>query len=159
MVDTLSLPRINQQISMSMKEIKFEEIPYNWAVCYLEQCPWRQECLRYVAGKSVPHDVTQGQAVFPQALSAEGCLQKREIHNEELAWGFTHLYDAVTHNDYLNLRRQIENYLGSRYIYHRYHTGVKKLTVEQQAWIAQLFANYGYTEPIHFDHIQTTLIF
>jgi hypothetical protein len=49
--------------------------------------------------------------------------------------------------------------LGSHTSYYRYHRGEKLLTPEQQQWILDLFAQYGYTNELHFDSYRDMIDF
>ena len=75
------------------------------------------------------------------------------------AWGFNSLFEDVKHADYTPLRETIKNYLGSHTSYYRYHRGEKLLTPEQQQWILDLFAQYGYTNELHFDSYRDMIDF
>lgn len=55
------------------------------------------------------------------------------------------------------LRAEMRDYLGSKGQYYRYKLGQLKLLPEQQAYIKQLFARYGYKD-VEFDHFRKRLI-
>ena len=75
------------------------------------------------------------------------------------AYGFTPLFKEVKHKDYTLLRDKMKEYLGSHTTYYRYNSGEHKLTPEQQQWILDLFARYGYTENLTFEHYQDIVDF
>ena len=142
-----------------MNEIDFKDVPTGWALCFMHQCVWRGDCLRYLAGESLPAGQTVAPSVLPQALTERGCRERCPLKTERLVWGFTHLFDAVSHKDYAPLRHEIVDFLGSRYEYYRYHKGVRKLRECQQREIARLFCRYGYTQEPVFDHAEPAAIF
>ena len=63
-----------------------------------------------------------------------------------------HLFLNVKHVDDTPIRREIQQYLGSRPTYYRYMNGQLTLTPEQQADIIDIFRSYGYTEKLSFDY-------
>lgn len=148
----------NLQINQ-MKNMDFDLVPTGWPLCFRDECGQRDRCLRYQAGMAVPTEQLTATAVVPQPLTEAGCRAFHAIREERVAWGFTHLFDAVSHRDYAALRREVEQLLGSRYAYHRYHTGERKLREEQQRQIARLLAVHGYPSAPVFDHQAAALVF
>ncbi len=142
-----------------MKNIDFKNVPDNWALCFAQNCNLSKECMRYIAGKSVSADLKTATTVLPQLQTKKGCAVFQKVKEERLAWGFTHIFDDVTHKQYLVMRKAMEEYLGSRFEYYRYHRGVRKLRAKQQAGICELFAYYGYAKDVVFDHYETVPIF
>lgn len=141
------------------KEINFNDVPHGWALCFRNDCKNKNDCLRYQIGQVAPPHLTTAPCVLPQAYSSGECTEKRDVRKERLAWGFSHLFDKVRHNDYLAIRREMETHFGSRHIYYNYHRGFKKLHEDEQEWISSLLSNYGYREPAVFDHYEETYIF
>lgn len=89
---------------------------------------------------------------LPNALQNGKCefyVEKKVIR---AAWGFHHLFLNVKHVDDTPIRREIQQYLGSRPTYYRYMNGQLTLTPEQQADIIDIFRSYGYTEKLRFDY-------
>lgn len=139
--------------------INFDDVPNGWALCFMHHCKFKADCLRYLAALSAPSSLTKGVAVFPAALSDTGCSQYCKVKQETLAWGFSHIFDKVNHADYRTIRKKMEEHFGSRFIYHNYNKGKKKLSEAEQLWIADLFRSHGYNEPIRFDHYLPAIIF
>ena len=38
-------------------EIQFKDVPSDWAVCFNNDCPLKEECMRYQVGLVMPDDV------------------------------------------------------------------------------------------------------
>lgn len=74
-----------------------------------------------------------------------------------MAWGFDNLFAEMKVKDAPALRTEMRDYLGSKGQYYRYKLGQLKLLPEQQAYIKQLFARYGYKD-VEFDHFRKRLI-
>ena len=66
--------------------------------------------------------------------------------------GFRKLFLNVKHVDDTPIRREIQQYLGSRPTCYRYMNGPLTLTPGQQAGIISIFRSYGYTEELNFDN-------
>lgn len=76
----------------------------------------------------------------------------------EMAWGFDKLFAEMKVKDAPALRAEMRDYLGSKGQYYRYKLGQLKLLPEQQAYIKQLFARYGYKD-VEFDHFSEEIDF
>ena len=70
---------------------------------------------------------------------------------EGLVW-MSYPWDAPT------LRAEMRSYLGSKGQYYRYKLGQLKLLPEQQKYIKQLFARYGYKD-VEFEHFSEEIDF
>lgn len=75
-----------------------------------------------------------------------------------MAWGFDKLFAEMKVKDAPALRAEMRDYLGSKGQYYRYKLGQLKLLPEQQAYIKQLFAKYGYKD-VEFDHFSEEIDF
>lgn len=128
-----------------------EQIPPSFHVCFLADCPRADDCIRHLAGLHTAEGVTLGPAVYPSALTADGCHHFKQTRIMHGAWGFNALFADIKQKHSSLLRRQIETYLGGHGTYYRYHNGERLLTPEQQEWIISLFREYGYDEDLHFD--------
>ena len=130
----------------------FASAPPTWDLCFNEHCPHKATCMHYFAGQHLPADRMTGFAIYPNALQNGKCrfyVKKRVIR---AAWGFRKLFLNVKHVDDTPIRREIQQYLGSRPTYYRYMNGQLTLTPEQQAGIIDIFREYGYTEELNFDN-------
>lgn len=137
----------------------FSSLPPSWRFCFCADCPQHVDCLRFQTGKFVPSDMTWGSAVFPTAYGNGACSHFKQIRVIHAAYGFRPLFREVKQKDYSLLRNQMKAYLGGHGTYYRYNRGERLLTPEQQDWILRLFAQYGYTEDMHFEHYRDVLDF
>ena len=144
---------------MEKLDLKFENVPNNWAVCFNNDCPLKEQCLRYQAAITVPDGVCYGMSVWPQAYKNGQCRMFAEIKTVTMAWGFSQLYKDLRHEDYKEIRTRMEDHFGRAGNYYRYNRGEKLLTPADQQWIQQLFARYGYTADVVFDHYESRLVF
>ena len=75
-----------------------------------------------------------------------------------MAYGLGKLYTNVEQKDYKELKGMVMDYLGGQSTYYRYHRGEKLLSEQQQAHIAQLLAQKGYTDaPVFGGYCERTV--
>lgn len=137
---------------MEQLPFNFTSVPPTWELCFNKDCPRKDTCMRYFAGLHLPDDKNVGYAIYPNALQKDKCkfyVEKRVIR---AAWGFHNLFLNVKRVDDTPIRREIQQYLGSRPTYYRYMNGQLTLTPEQQEGIINIFRSYGYTEELSFDN-------
>lgn len=129
----------------------FKKIGPGYLFCFNAECPKKDECVRYVVSSHIPDDVTVGTAVLPPACRNGECKYFKSAQIVEYAYGFEHIYDKVMRKDYTTLRKILTEHLGNNGKYYEYKHGKRGLTPEQQQYIRELFAHYGYTEGVDFD--------
>jgi len=139
--------------------IKIENAPKSFIYCFNERCPLHEKCLRFLAGKEVPASTTWGSAVYPKAVTEEGCEKYEQYREVPLAWGFSLLFDEVKAKDIVKMRNEMKEYFGGQGAYYRYNNGTYKLCPEQQEWLSELFKRWGYTGILHFDHVELSVDF
>lgn len=137
----------------------FDEVPRSWCFCFCEGCRKHDDCLRYQTGLLVPDSMTWGEAVFPTAHKKSDCPHFKPIRIIHAAYGFAPLFSNVKQKDYTPLREKLKAYLGGHGTYYRYNRGERLLTPEQQQSILNLFASYGYTEGLSFEHYRDVMDF
>ena len=145
---------------MTEKELKYENLPYGFKVCFNSDCKLRETCMHYQAGLLQPADKLSGHAVFPQAWKSGTCkcyLEKKIVRK---AWGFSRIYRNVPHNQKAEARMYVKSYFSSgNGPYYRYHHGENLLSPKQQEDIMKILADYGPTEDLAFDHYVTDFDF
>lgn len=135
----------------NVKDLQWEEVPTNWALCFNHDCNKCDSCLRYAAGSIVPRELTVSNCVLPNAILNDGCLHYAPIQKRKYARGFSKIYDKVLKKDFTRLRKAMTSLLGNKRYYYAYMKGERRLSPAQQNDIKQLFATYGYESHIHFD--------
>lgn len=141
--------------AMEEKEIQydFRNVPPGWQLCFLDECPKKDLCLRQLVGRHLTGDRDFGPAVYPTIKrNEEGCWLFADSEPKSMAWGLRKIFSEVKSRDELALRNQIKQYLGGHSNYYRYHNGERLLSPEKQEWIINLFQKYGYSENLEFDH-------
>lgn len=133
------------------ENFSFDLVPACWAVCFINECPIVDRCLRHLAGLHMPKDTRFGLAVYPTALVGGQCSEFKQIRIVHAAYGFNALFTEVKQKHAAYLRQTIKNFLGGNGSYYRYHHGQLLLMPEQQQWILDLFRELGYTDSLVFD--------
>lgn len=142
------------------KELKYENIPWGYSVCFNGDCSLRETCLHYLAGRLLPENRCSGNAIYPMAWKSGTCKSYREKRLVKKAWGFSKLYNNVPYRERAEARQCVRCYFSSgNGPYYRYHHGENMLTPKQQADIMQILAKFGPTEGLAFDHYVTDFDF
>ena len=122
------------------KAFEYGNVPSLITYCFTEPCPMKDKCIHYLSGLYKNEKTDRGDAIFPNALKNGNCKY------------FAPLRVAPT------LRAEMRSYLGSKGQYYRYKLGQLKLLPEQQKYIKQLFARYGYKD-VEFEHFSEEIDF
>jgi len=140
------------KITMQTENLRLQDVPATYAVCYVSQCPKAGQCMRYRACQLEDGTMTLRPCVLPTAI-ADGheCPHFKAVHVVRGAWGFTRPFAEVKRKDDAPLRSEIKKYLGGNGTYYRYHHGERLLLPGQQQDIALMFARRGYGDEIVFD--------
>ena len=137
---------------MKQEKIIIDADISNFAVCFNNECPQCNACLRYVAGRQAAKRQNCGYAIFPSALKEDGCRFYRTAEKVELAYGLHSMKTRIPHYLHATVRRAITHYLGSVGTYYRYDKGTRKLTPRQQEDIKRMLNKLGCPLERPFDH-------
>lgn len=93
--------------------IKRSNIPNNWSYCFNSNCKRCNECIHFRSSVALDSSRTQGNAIFPTALRADGsCDHFKPVRMVRLASGFKQLFEDVKLRDASNLRLLMRKYFG-----------------------------------------------
>ena len=138
------------------KELKANDIPWGYALCFNDACGLKDKCMHYQARLLKSEERYIGQAVYPTAWQDGECRRFCEKKLVKKAWGFSQLYKNVPYRERADARQCVRSYFSSgNGPYYRYHHGENMLTPKQQADIMQILAKFGPTEGLNFDHYVT----
>lgn len=147
-------------LEMTEQELKYENLPWGFMVCFNSDCKLRETCMHYQAGLLQPENKLSGHVVFPQAWKSGTCkcyLEKKIVRK---AWGFNRIYRNVPQKEKAEARTYVKSYFSSgNGPYYRYHHGENLLSPKQQKDIMKILAKYGPTEDLTFDHYVTDFDF
>ena len=134
-----------------MKEFDFDAVPYNWAICFNNDCPLAEQCQRKLAGDHTPASLKVTTCVTPRALKDGKCSEFFPIKVVTMACGFSQIFQPVLKLHFTSMRKSMTEYLHGKKMYYEYRKGERLLNPKQQAWINRLFEQYGYATPVTFD--------
>lgn len=141
---------------MEERELKAEDVPMGYPVCFNSECADKDRCMHYQARLLMPKDRYSGAAVYPTAWEDGKCRCSREKKLVKKAWGFTKLYDNVPQRQKAEARQCVRALFGSgNGPYYRAHHGEIMFSPQKQEEILKLLAKFGSTEGINFDHYVT----
>lgn len=140
------------------KDFDFKQVPYGWALCYVEACPRKDECLRYQVYLSLPGRIVN-KCVMPGALRQPSCPHFHPIHKMRIAIGFRYIFEKVLAKDIAAMRAELAAFLGCRATFYRYRRGDQPLNPRQQKWIQEMFRRHGYTDEVVFDQYKDVYVF
>lgn len=150
---------MNDNTESTNKLLRYGDVPYGWALCYIKECTKKEECMRYQVCNIVPVGVTKNACVLPNVLRLSDCPHFHPIQVVRAAAGFRNIFSEVKEKHHASMRSEISHYLGSGGTFYRYRNGERLLMPEQQEWIKKLFLRYGYTEEVVFDEYKNVYRF
>jgi len=132
--------------------IDYKKIPDWWPLCSNGACEQRETCLRWKAWQGMPAQNEKWLCLMPSAWQHEPCRHYVKAEKQRMAQGFHTLMNHLHNREHrYQIRMELTDYLGSKGTYYRYKDGERLLSPEQQQWMAELFAKYGYDRDIRFD--------
>ena len=141
---------------MEEKELKAEDIPMGYPLCFNSECADKDRCMHYQAWLVMPKDRNSGSAVYPTAWEDGPCRCFCEKKLVKKAWGFTKLYDSVPKWQRAEARQRVHALFGGgNGPYYRVHHGENMLSLRKQEEILAVLAKFGSIEGIEFDHYVT----
>ncbi|MBR0489054.1 MAG: hypothetical protein IJJ68_02480 [Prevotella sp.] len=148
---------------MNIITFNFNDVPNGWAMCFNNECPMKDNCLRHLvaeqAADKAPKDHKTALCVTHLAYQDGDCELFAEIKTERMVWGFDHLYDHVLKIHFQDIKSSIVTLLKGISNYYRYRNGERMLSKAQQQKMAEIFRKYGYEQELTFDHYEDRLVF
>lgn len=142
-----------------IEDFDFRQVPRNWALCYVSECPRKGECLRYQVCLQAPDIKYLGKCVMPNVLKQKECPMFRPIQKTSVALGFRHIFNNVLAKDIAQMRAELTAFLGSSTTFYRYRNGEYPLNPRQQQWIQDMFRRHGYSDNVAFDSAKDIYLF
>ena len=138
---------------MTEQEIFRKEAENGYMVCFAEQCPLKEQCLRYLVGRQMPVTKSSYHCVNPryQGVGTERCPLFRSSKKVKFAKGMMHIFNA-------DMPRRVEPFVRQRLIgkhcrtyYYEYRNGTRLISPAIQEEVRSLFREAGWKEEVHFD--------
>ena len=135
------------------KELLIEKAHEGYTVCYVGDCPLRQQCLRWLVGQHVPNSASTYRCVNPhfEAVATNECPMYRSDQKVRFAKGMTNIFTS-------DMPRRVESAvrygvigLTNRTYYFEYRNGSRLIPPALQENIRNLFRENGWKEEVQFD--------
>ena len=136
---------------MTEKEIFSHKAP-NYLLCFINECPRRAACLRWLVGQELQsndYNILSVNPMHPE-VKANKCALYREKKHVRYAKGMMHFYDEMTRSQEVGIKHRLIVHYGRRQ-YYEYRRGERLISPEMQAFIGQVCKEHGYTKEPHYD--------
>jgi hypothetical protein len=136
---------------MTEKEIFSHKAP-NYLLCFINECPRRASCLRWLVGQELQSNEYNILSVNPMhpEVKANKCALYREKKHVRYAKGMMHFYNEMTRSQEIGIKHRLIVHYGRRQ-YYEYRRGERLISPEMQAFIGQVCKEHGYTKEPHYD--------
>jgi len=136
---------------MTEKEIFSHKAP-NYLLCFINECPRRATCLRWLVGQELQsndYNILSVNPMHPE-VKANKCALYREKKHVRYAKGMMHFYDEMTRSQEIGIKHRLIVHYGRRQ-YYEYRRGERLISLEMQAFIGQVCKEHGYMKEPHYD--------
>ena len=138
-----------------MKKLSYKDAPRDWAICFQNDCPLSDRCLRHAVAQLAPSTLTHHVTVLPAARQGDQCSLFASTEPVRIARGMTGIMKGIPSGKATDLRKELYNIFGSCAHFYRYRSGRYPVTPELQKSVARLFHKHGIETEPHYD--ETTL--
>ena len=138
---------------MTEQEIFREKAAAGYTVCYAEQCPMKDHCLRWLVGRLMPDTMMFYPCVNQryQNVATEQCPLFRSSEPVRFARGMMHIFNSdMPRRVETSVRRHIIA-LHCRTYYYEYRNGTRLIPPSLQKEVRRLFREAGWNEAVEFD--------
>ncbi len=136
---------------MTEKEVFSHKAP-NYLLCFINECPRRATCLRWLVGQELQsndYNILSVNPMHPE-VKANKCALYREKKHVRYAKGMMHFYDEMTRSQEIGIKHRLIVHYGRRQ-YYEYRRGERLISPEMQEFISQVCKEHGYTKEIRYD--------
>ena len=136
---------------MTEKEVFSHKAP-NYLLCFINECPRRATCLRWLVGQELQsndYNILSVNPMHPE-VKANKCALYREKKHVRYAKGMMHFYNEMTRSQEIGIKHRLIVHYGRRQ-YYEYRRGERLISPEMQAFIGQVCKEHGYTKVPHYD--------
>lgn len=143
-----------QQATASQEDI-FREKSHHYLVCFIESCPMREQCLRWLVGQYADPMPRAQNGINPRnpKMGGRQCEMFRKNQRVVMKCGFTNLYHEMPGYMEHDIRSQLIATFG-RKKYFEMRRGDRLITPAQQETIATICRLNGWQGPLIYDDEQ-----
>lgn len=144
-----------QKENMTVQEAQekaFSEKAGHYLVCFIDQCPLHEQCLRWLVGRYADTKAPAYIAVNPNNPDNGGdhCKMFRQNVRVVMKRGLTQLYHEMPTYVERGIRHQLISCWGRRQ-YFEMRKGDRLITPQQQQHVAEACRQHGWHGPITYD--------
>ena len=135
------------------KDLLIKKAASGYTVCFMNQCPLHEQCLRWMVGQSMPNDKEICQCVNPcfDGVATEQCAMCRPARKVLMAKGMENIF---TDDMPKKVEPAVRTALIGRYnrtYFFEYRNGTRLIPPAMQEEIRDLFRRHGWTQEVQFD--------
>lgn len=122
-------------------------------VCFADQCPLHDDCLRWKVGQHLPTDLKACTCVNPrfEKIMTEECPMYEPAHKQRFAKGMYYIFTDDMPVRVINFVRDALVAKYNRTYYFEYRSGKRLMPPAMQEEIRELFRRAGWTQEVKFD--------
>lgn len=138
---------------MTEQEIFAAKAKEDYTVCYAEQCPKKEQCMRWKVGQQMSDTTSSYRCVNLryEGVGTADCSLFRSTQKVKYAKGMMHIFNS-------DMPRKVEPFVRGKLIghycrtyYYEFRNGKRLMSPAIQEEIRALFRKIGWNEPIEFD--------
>lgn len=135
------------------KELLIKKAHEGYTVCYVDECPLRQRCLRWLVGQHIPNSASTYRCVNPhfEGVATSGCQMYRSDQKVRFAKGMINTFTSDMPRRVESAVRQGLIEKTNRTYYFEYLNGQRLIPPALQEDIRNLFRANGWTDEVTFD--------
>lgn len=142
-----------------MQQLTYSLAPHDWAICFQDDCPMKDTCLRYAIARLVPTGITHHVTVLPAARQEDHCTLFATKEPVQIARGMKNLLPRAARGELRRLHEGLYAIFGCKSRYYLYREGKYPITPQQQQSIEALFRHYDINRTPHYDSITEEFYF
>lgn len=140
-------------MTMDQKTALFTEKALQYTVCFAQQCPLREQCLRWEVGQYVDPEEKVLTCINPlhKDVAKGQCPNYRNNQKMTMPVGMRkYFYHDMPQYQARNIKNALILHYG-RTTYYRYHSAIRPILPEVLQVIQNVCHRYGWTQPLRFD--------
>lgn len=142
-----------------MTTLSYQDAPHDWAICFQDDCPLCDRCLRHAVAQLAPAGLTHHATVMPAAREGDSCRLFVTAEPVRMGRGMKGILTGIPSGLAMSIRQGLYAIFGSCPHFYRYRAGRYLVTPNQQARIVALFRKHGITTEPHYDETTYTYYF
>ncbi len=144
---------ITTMIKKEDQNLMIQKATSGYTVCFANQCPQHELCLRWTVGQLMPSDVKDCQCVNPhfEEVATAHCPMFRPAEKTLWAKGMTRLFtDDMPQKVETGIRKELMKRYNRTYFF-EYRNGTRLIPPAMQEEIRAVCRQYGWKADVQFD--------